>query len=635
MPNNRPRRSDCPAPMIESLEPRLLLSAPPQTFVDWDGDRVTVSLNGPGSMVIEEGIEDVDVARIKKITLIDVEGSQTTLSIKVARAGGNGFVDVGRITGGANCGLHALDAATTNIVGTATLVPLDPDGDGSGYGIDLEGYVKTINLHNITNGVDVRIKQGAYYFPTCIPTTFTAWDIGQDTTVTLGSWVEALKVHSWDVGGSLDAKGLTKLDAAGNFGADITLFRGPTAGPITIGGSVLSTVGKPTDWDFPTDVGAITVGSGTAYWSITADEADMPSLTCKGNLSFGTIQALSLAKLSVTGDLPVGALVLTQAVDPVKMALGAATIGGTLGDTTQVAGAPVWTISGNVGAIVVGASSDDWRFEATGAVKSMTCKGDMGFGHWLALSLGTLAVTGDQTSGSMDLTQPVDPKKLALGSASIGGEVGNPGFLSWTIVGNVGAMTIGSSAGNWSADIEGNVASLTVKGNMVFGGWQSLTLGTLKVAGDMTTGVMRLQSASTSSNSITIGGWLDHSTIRAAGSIGSFKAKGMNYGNVFAGVDPLGGTGQVTNFSARIGTVTVTGQATPWASHWMMYSEIRMGILGSAFIQGPLSGSGNVFAVRTIVKNTLRIRRYDGVSYSYDPDAIGAWPLDRLNVVIL
>jgi hypothetical protein len=632
MSNNRTRRSERPAPMFESLEPRLLLSS--QTFVDWDLDRVTVTLDGPGSMAIQEGVQDTDLARLKVIALTDVEGCQTTLSIKVTRNGGDGFVDVGRITGGANCGLHALDAPNANIIGTGTVT--DPDGDGSGFGIDLEGYVQTFTVHNITNGVDVRAKQGAYYFPTCIKTNFTAWDIGPDTTVTLGSWVDALKAHSWDVGGTLDAKGLNKLDSAGNFGADITLFRGPTAGPINVVGTVVSTPANPTDWVFPTDVGAITVGAGTANWNITAAAAAMPSLTCKGDLSFGTIRAVSLAKLSVTGNMPTGALTLTQVVDPVKkpLALGTVTVGKTVGNTDVAIPAPNWAISGDAGAITIGASNNDWVFSAAGAVSSLTCKGNLAFATLGALSIGSLSVTGDLTSGSMTLTQAVDPKKPALGSAGIGGQVASAGAVGWTIAGNVGATTIKSSTTGWTVDVEGDVKSLTVKANLALAGWQSLTLGKLSVTGDMNAGVMRLQSAGTSCTSASIGGWLSSSTIRAAGSIGSFKAKGMSTGNVFAGVDPLGTTGAVTNFSAKIGNINVTGQSTPSPSHWMTGSEFRMGILGTAFIQGPESGTGNVFAVRTIASGSLKARRYDGFTYTFT--TLAAWEAaDRLNVVIL
>lgn len=628
MRNVRTRRSDCPAPVLESLEPRLLLSS--QTLTDVDGDIVTVSLSGPGSMVIEQPALVAGNPGILKIALTDVEGSQTTLAIKVTKSGGgDGFVDVGRITGGANAGLHALNAPTTNIVGTGTVSPLAPDGDGSGFGIDLGGYVSSFTVHNITNGADVLAKQGAFYFPTCIPTKFTAWDIGPDTGVTLGSWVDALKVHSWGVHGWLDAKGLTKLDAAGDFGAGIHLFRGPTAGPINIGGSVLSGSigGDFTHWVFPTDVGAITVGGGSDHWVIEVAAGNISSLTCKGDLSFSSIEARSLGKLSVTGDLPGGWMLLSQVVDPVKMALGTVTIGKTLGNTTAVVGAPLWMISGAVGAITVGASSNDWTFSTPGAVKSLTSKGDLAFATWQALSLGTLAVTGSLVSGAMTLTQTVDPARPALGSAKIGGQVASGGAVNWSVSGNVGATTIGSSTADWSVIAAGSVTSLTVKANLALAGWRSMTLGTLKVAGDMNAGVMRLTQGgtATSSNSIAIGGILTNSTIRAAGSIGSFKAKGMNTANLYAGVDPLGNTGALTNLSAKIGSVNLTGGAT--APHWMIGSEIHAGTLGTAFIQGPQSGSGNVLVLGTIPLSVIKIRLFDGTNYTYGSN----WPVEAAN----
>ena len=405
---------------LENLESRLLLSST-ATVYDWDGDKVEVSLVGQGSVAVVQPILQAGNPGILYINLNDTEGCDSVLNIKVTKmGGGNGLVDIGRITGGTteNIGIHALNAPAANIVGTATANPLDADGDGSGYGIDMHGFLRQTVIHDLR--ANVFAKQFAagsvpIWYPDCTAANFTANDIAENVSIIMGSRLEKFTAHSWGLGGSLNVKKFDAINITGDFGADITVQR--TSGTVTIGGAVKAEAARTTLWTFPGDIGAIKVGSSQTYWSTTVTGAAKSLASTAGEMVFTTFQAGSLGTVTTKAGMN-GALTLNPTNQNVAQVLTSATIGGALNGT--------WTINRGTGAIKAD-SVNGWAATVTGgAVASLKVTKDMTFKSFSAVALGALTVGGNMNvalggTGLMTLTQPPTASNVyALGKTSVG-----------------------------------------------------------------------------------------------------------------------------------------------------------------------------------------------------------------------
>ena len=457
---------------LENLESRTLLDAV-WPGIDQDGDVLKVTLVGEGSMVVTQPAQrDLGNPGILKIELTDTEGCNTLLTIAVTRAGGDGKVNVGRITGGANSGIHFLNAPTTNIVGTGTVVPNDPGGDDSGYGIDLQGYLRQMVIGDIRNGVDIWAKQTGVWYPDCAPSNFVIGNISADSDITLGSKLEKFVAASWAEGGVLDVKSVDALTVNGNFAAGIQTLR--AVGPVTVKGVIGGTAGKPATWNIPRDIGVVKTGSSNVYWSV-ASSGKIASLTSAlGALDYGTISAVSLGAVTSKAAFQGTSLVLSQVVDPGSpklLALGAVKA------TGMIAGN--WNIEGHGGAIVAGATHGLWTVDFEGDVPSLTVNGQMAFSGFDANSLGALTVKAGMNGGPMRLWRAPGPKP-ALGKVTVGLEM-NTVYIRAT--GNIGAVTAqsmveahifagvlasvnGFTGGNAASyfDQVSSIASVTVKG---------------------------------------------------------------------------------------------------------------------------------------------------------------------------
>jgi hypothetical protein len=133
---------------LELLEPRVLLSAGPFTFVDNDGDVYTVRLTGPGDMaVVRDNSHPNNLGPIDAIELIGTDVT-SKLIIKVKKKVGDGLVSVRSITAkpiedaGDLAGTGSLGA----ILGKRVDLVGDPDSDD---GIVLEGSLGHLRLHDI------------------------------------------------------------------------------------------------------------------------------------------------------------------------------------------------------------------------------------------------------------------------------------------------------------------------------------------------------------------------------------------------------------------------------------------------------------------------------------------------------
>ena len=422
-------------PVMEPLEARVLLSANPFNFTDFDGDQVTVRLTGPGTIAVTP-----DASGLQEIMLDNTDPVASALKISVVKKGaGNGFVNVGRIrTTNQSEGLKSLNAPTTDITGFG------------GEGVLIMGYLGSVTVHSVGAGAVF----GGYQttgggepiaYPSSLKSTVTVLgSVGDASTILFSSQITNLTV-----GGSMGT-GYIVGPYLGNvkIGVDFTgkIENRFGIGSITVGGQVSGT------WNtnfFGGAVGSVKIGSSANTWTFDTHGAAIKSLTCNGQMDFTSITASSLETLTVKGGMN-GTLTLpNQTAAP--LTLKTATIGG------QVQGA--WTVSKAIGSITLG-SSQGWNFQNAGtAIGTLTCKGTLDVTALLALSIGTLDVKGDTQGGDIALYQPLDPKLLAAKIVKVGGYVRN----SITTRGNVGSMTLGAIlGGNILAGTKPAVADLAV-----------------------------------------------------------------------------------------------------------------------------------------------------------------------------
>lgn len=479
VPSGRPRAAHAPA--LEALESRWLLDAV------WDGsgvdgDHIHIALTGEGTMEVQQPILQSGNPDILKITLLDTEGCGTVLAITVTKAPtGDGLARIGRITGGANCGIHFLNAPKVNIVGTATVNPNHPDGDGSGYGIDLQGLLRQTVINNIENGMDIWAKQEGVWYPDCVASNLAIGDLSAGSSITLGSRVEKFTANSWAPGGVFDSKSIDKMTIKGNFGAGIATLRG--VGPVTVGGTVGGDVANPAIWSIPRGLGAVKMGGSNAYWSVDVGGNIASLTTTAGNLNYDTIQATSAGPMTAKKDMIGTSLSLTQRVDPSNpkvAALGAVTVGGAVGG--------LWTIGGHAGAIKAGSSNLNWNVAIEGNVPALTIGANMYFAAWSANSLGSLTVgsnMGDGVhAGTMRLWQ-APGAKLALGKVTVAKWMQDVQIRSVGNIGTVTAMAMDTvnifagvqdavngllsavtpqSAGSYLVGADASIAGITIKG---------------------------------------------------------------------------------------------------------------------------------------------------------------------------
>ena len=187
---------------LEPLEPRMLLSAGPFTFLDADGDSYKVRLSGPGEVTVVQNDPDGDGRG--GITSLQLTGTTSRSSLKVTvkkSGGGDGIVQIGSITGGDLRMIHATKA------------------DLSGDGINLTGALGTLKMRDLTAGADL------------IATSVRKMQVrqvGAGSQITLNGGLQRLQVKgdksgvAGDFRGAIDAANIGKVTIKGSLiGADI------------------------------------------------------------------------------------------------------------------------------------------------------------------------------------------------------------------------------------------------------------------------------------------------------------------------------------------------------------------------------------------------------------------------------
>ena len=183
---------------LESLEPRLLLSS---TFTakDADGDRFTVTVEGPGqAVVVQQTPDSKGRGAIQSIQLSGTDSTSVlTITVKKKVGRGNGIVNVGSITGGS---IGTIDAIKADLIGNGT---------------NMTGDVGAMTVRRMTNNAAILVGG--------VLGQFTARDVGRAT-------IQASRAGLIDIIGAIKKK--AKALMPGNFGARLTLT--DTAAPWTL-----------------------------------------------------------------------------------------------------------------------------------------------------------------------------------------------------------------------------------------------------------------------------------------------------------------------------------------------------------------------------------------------------------------
>lgn len=184
------------------------------TFTNGGGDVVTITLQKAGTMDVSQQPAPVD------IVLSETDAS-SALAIKVKKSKvGTGLVQVDAITGDGDCG--SINAPTADLTGS---------------GVQLVGYLKQLQVHDVLNGASVTAGGTADQV-----TTIKAHNIDDAAAVDFGSQIKTLQAARFGDGtitapsiGSMSIKGDKKAGISGDCEGVITLSgAGVPAGKSTL-----------------------------------------------------------------------------------------------------------------------------------------------------------------------------------------------------------------------------------------------------------------------------------------------------------------------------------------------------------------------------------------------------------------
>jgi EF hand len=116
---------------------------PGPSFTDEDGDTYTVKLTGPGTagvFVLDFDLDGQGPIDQIRLSGTDPKKSKLTITVKKAKSGSDGLVDIGSIVG---TGIGGITAKASDLVGAF------------GHGIELTGALGGLTIHDIKNGTDV------------------------------------------------------------------------------------------------------------------------------------------------------------------------------------------------------------------------------------------------------------------------------------------------------------------------------------------------------------------------------------------------------------------------------------------------------------------------------------------------
>ena len=192
--------------------------------------------------------------------------------------------------------------------------------------------------------------------------------------------------------------------------------------------------------------------------------------------------------------------------------------------------------------------------------------------------VGNVAAAGDFEAG-FNLSGIGAASGISLATINAG-KIDNS---NWNITGKVNSIVAGSIGPDWSAIVSGAISTLTTTGN-TSGSIQALSLGTVKIGGDLTNATWKLTqpvAAVKAIGALTVTGGIKLSEIRAAGHIGAVAVNNMSDSILFAGVkDTVSGlptsAADFNSLTASIASFTIKSLA---ATPSFARSHVSAGVL--------------------------------------------------------
>lgn len=443
-------------PFLEQLEDRIAPAAAVATFVDVDGDTVTVTANKGTSAQLQTLVDAAVNTMTHQMETLTIDSSYQGASIKIAvstkASTGDGLVNVWNVNAG------GVDLKSVEVGGDLAKLTA---GDGN-YA---NGSVATIKVQSI--GVNGGAAAKDWHL---LGGTSTFWVGGnvngaklfwENPTAGGNITIGSLVVGGSLIGGSADNTGIIKVrggdDSAGTAGiAKIT--------SLTIGGSLTGTNYNQT--------GAVIVGDESM---VDAYKGFIGKATVGGSL-------LGFNAKSHTGSL----LAFSGGIGDVK-------VGGLL-DGGGLRSGSIYAYQGTLGAISVGQSIEGGNGQYSGSI-------------YAGFDIKSASVGGSVEGGSGSSSGSIISEFAKIGDVSVGSYLeGGSTIYAGSINGEtgLGKVTIGGSVWGGSASNTGSIftastgsakiGDVTIKGS-VFGGSTFSTgiissdyLGKVSIAGSLTAG---------------------------------------------------------------------------------------------------------------------------------------------------
>lgn len=294
-------------------------------FVDGDGDRVTISLKGPGNGNVSFNTGSVDT----NIGVITLANTTTKTILTITNKTGTTTLAGMNITGS----LGSILASSTTLTGAATIT-----GDVSTVTFGNAGGA-SFNVNATTAGTTTAaIEANSRRF------TFASV---AGLSLVVNAPIAAVTVGSWNSNGSTNqivTPGLgTVVATTGSFTPNLTLSGAnlkagtPTLGSVNAAGALSGA------WNIVGPGGNIVAGSISYGWSLTSNSSI--GIITTGNFA-GSLTALTAVSANINGNFS-GSILLTTTSNNIN-AIGRITVLGTID------GGSIRT-SGNLGSISAGA----------------------------------------------------------------------------------------------------------------------------------------------------------------------------------------------------------------------------------------------------------------------------------------
>lgn len=259
-----------------------------------------------------------------------------------------------------------------------------------------------------------------------------------------------------------------------------------------------------------------------------------------------------------------------------------------------------------------------------------------GADHVSAPNAGSVTVTGNLQTGLVLSGDGVAAGKPALASLKVGGSLGG----TWIVTGDVAKLTAGSTAATLDATVDGTIGSMTVgsmSGSLIAGHIKSLSV-TQSVT-DATLTVNAAGAAAMGLAKMTVKWWVNNSTIRSGGVLGSLTVGGLKDSTLVAGSEafsnddrPAEGDVAGLDLGGTLGSLTVKGvSGTAYA---MKNSVVAAcGIASLKLLNAdPTPGAPR----NTVLADSIDLFHYSNASIktTLKPMAAGDWSADSLDVTV-